>query len=222
MKTENDILFTEDIYEPDFFDEEETEVEKFAPVKDHYEEKIERFNDYSHERSKNRYEEYEVVQTFTPKTKKKKENNSFRNFLDNQYAFSPSSETYIYQRSKPKKSLPNSTRGRILVSIIACIALLLSSLCIVNAININTSMLENASDVGTLNEINKGLETSEDINDELKGEITNSSLKNDYYEITNENSYKITLLEKQEIVNYKGQTNFFDKICNFISNLFGG
>lgn len=226
METERDILVTEldyDYdYEPNLFEEE---VQQVKPKADSYVQKeIKRFDSYSHNFQEEDYEEYEVVQSYAPRVKKKqsKEAKEFKNFVENQYDFKPEKETFIFQRSKPQNTFSNRTKGRILVYCCAFIALLLSSLCIVNAVNLNTVQLQNAQTQTEISGIDKDLSNLEQSVEDAENEINNSANGVSYNVISEDNSVKIELLKKDSYSNYQSQTNFFDKICNFISNLFGG
>lgn len=219
MDTQRDILIEEE-YEPDFFEEYSTK-EDSNPV---IEKEIKRFDDYSHSAYENAYEEYEVVQTYSPKvkTKQSKEKKEFQNFVDKQYSYEPTNETYTYQRTKPKTSLTKRTRGRILVYCCAFIAILLGALCIVNVVNITTIQLQNATTQTEISGIDKNITNAENSIEEIEEEIKDSDNQDSYAQTNNGNTYNIELIDKKQIISYESQTNFFDKICNFISNLFGG
>ena len=239
---ESDILTVEKEYEPDFFEENdrfeenknfnyETEFknsnEYETNYKQDYEEipikkEYEKFNDYSNEKANDSFEEYEVIRNFTPKVKSKtkKENKEFNNFLDKQYAYTDSTETYIYQRGKEKTTFSTKTRSRIIVYACALIAILLSTLCIVNLVNISTINATNSGIQQEISAINgKGEETADKIKDEIENVENNNG---DYKDSSNAENTSITLIEKNQPQNYESETNFFDKICNFISSLFGG
>ena len=242
---ESDIITAEREYEPDFFEQDEmtenvsnsyqyksdtqnkesqyfiSESQNYYDIKEKPKKEYDRFEDYSNQQQETSYEEYEVIRNFTPKVKKqKKENKEFNNFLDNQYAYTDSTETYIYQRGKEKSTFSSKTRGRIIVYACAFIAILLSTLCIINLVNISSL---NASNQGIQNEISaidKNLTNAEDSADKIKDEIENN--KGDFTEQNSANNVNIPLLEKQTPLTSESQTNFFDKICNFISSIFGG
>lgn len=228
---ETDILTVEQDYEPDFFEENEKEFEQSENVQSQFytasqpiaqKREFERFDDYSNEFEQSQYEEYEVIKTFSPKKEKKvKQEKELNNYLNSSSEYSRGSETYIYQRSKQQKNVSNKTRGRIIVYCCALVALLLCSLCIVNLVNINTLHNNNSN-------ISSDLKDNEKLNDALEN-IKNDSENNQKDEDNNAfvssnvaQKYTIKLLDKQQVVEYQSQTNFFDKICNFIYNLFGG
>ena len=240
---ESDILTVEKEYEPDFF-EEKDDSSKFEYTTDYdgyqkqddfyqteeepqYEEQnskkqYDKFDDYSNDLQKSSYEEYEVIRNYTPKlkTKPKKENKEFNKFLDNQYAYTDSTETYIYQRGKEKSTFSTKTRGRIIVYACAFIAILLSTLCIINLVNISTI---NASNSEIQQEINKVDDKLAETGDKIKDEIENvENNDGDYVDKNQANKTSIDLIEKSQPQNYESETNFFDRICNFISSLFGG
>jgi hypothetical protein len=43
-----------------------------------------------------------------------------------------------------------------------------------------------------------------------------------FREIPTNSIVTVNLYEKQTVIEYKGQTNWFDSICKFLNNLFGG
>lgn len=237
---ESDILTVEREYEPDFFEENiGSDFEYSAKnnsfqthnnyktdyihnyVTEEEKKQYDKFEDYSNDRQISNYEEYEVIRNYTPKlkSKTKQENKEFNNFLNNQYAYTDSTETYIYQRGQEKSTLSSKTRGRIIIYACALIAILLSTLCIVNLVNISTINAANYSmqqEIGNLND--KIAETGEDIKDETDKTENNDG---DYKEQSQANKTSISLIEKNQPLQYESETNFFDKICNFISSLFG-
>lgn len=225
---ETDILTIEEEYIPDFFEENEADytIESAPEYQSNsvVRKQIQRFDDYSHESQQEEYQEYEVIKSYAPKVKKKtnKENKEFNSFIENQYAYTPANETYIYQRSKTKNTLSNRTKGRILVYCFACIAILLSSLCIINVVNMTTINLQNAQTQTEISGIDKDLTNLENSIEDIEDEIKNQANQSSFSPITPENTESITLLQKNEVQNYSEPTNFFDSICNFISGMFGG
>ena len=223
MKQEREVFTIEEEYVPDFFEDEvQEEPQKYEQQQNVVVKKeIERFDDYSHERADDNYEEYEVIKSYRPKTKQK-QNKEFKQIVDSQYDFTPSNETFIYQRSKTKNVVSSKVRSKILVYCCAFIAVLLSALCIVNVVNMTTTNLSNSRKQTEISTIDKNItnagETIDDIEDEIKQEANKTS----YVSSDNANSYSISLIEKKQLSLDNGHTNFFDRICNFISNMFGG
>ena len=239
---ESDILTVEKEYEPDFFEEKDdsskfeytTEFDNYQKdnfyqteeepqfEEQSFKKQYDKFDDYSNDLQNSSYEEYEVIRNYTPKlkAKPKKENKEFNKFLDNQYAYTDSTETYIYQRGKEKSTFSSKTRGRIIVYACALIAILLSTLCIVNLVNISTINAANSEIQQEINKVDDKLaETGNKIKDEKENYENNDG---DYIDKNQANIASITLIEKSQPQNYESETNFFDRICNFISSLFGG
>ena len=240
---ESDILTVEKEYEPDFFEEKNnssnfeytTDIDSYQKQdslyqtdedleyeEQNFKKQYDKFEDYSNDLQKSSYEEYEVIRNYTPKlkAKSKKENKEFNKFLDNQYAYTDSTETYIYQRGKEKSTFSSKTRGRIIVYACALIAILLSTLCIINIVNISTINASNSDIQQEIKKVDGKLaETGDKIKDETENVENNDGNYVDQNSATNTN---ITLIEKQQPLQYESETNFFDRICNFISSLFGG
>ena len=223
MEQEREIFTIEDEYIPDFFEDEVQEEPQKLQQQENVvvQKEIERFDDYSHERSNDAYEEYEVIKSYKPKTRLK-QNKEFKQIVDNQYDFTPSNETYIYQRSKTKNVTSSKVRSRILVYCCAFIAVLLSTLCIVNVVNMTTTNLNNSHKQSEISAIDKNITNAGETIDDIEEEIKQEANKTSYVLSDNANSYSISLIEKKNISSYNEHTNFFDKICNFVSNMFGG
>ncbi|MBQ0017474.1 MAG: hypothetical protein KBT30_02460 [Clostridiales bacterium] len=215
METENDILI-------------EPETETMKPVaysevitddNEQINKEYKRFTDYSNEKQKKDYEEFEIVQTYTPKKKTKKKS-EFDELVDSQNSYIPANETYIYEKTKTK---PTRKRvSKIFIAICCAIVLLMGTLGIVNAVK----MAELEKNIATTtSEITNIGSVISKIDDDIEGMVNEVEVKkqaelNDYVEITNRK--EIELNEKNVVEEYKGTSNIFDIICNFLMKLFGG
>ena len=101
---------------------------------------------------------------------------------------------------------------------------MLGGLSIYNAVNINNINNQITETTVNLNNVNNDIKKVISNIDELTDEdnVLQNARELGLKEVTEENKVNIELLEKNNVEDYKGQTNFFDKICNFFRNLFGG
>ncbi len=209
MEYENDIITTD------------TDEEVVKPQKSNGQLKREyqQFTDYSTSKSKKDYEEYEIIQTYTPK-KKPNKNANFKDFVDEQNSYSPSKETFVYEKVKQTPKMQKSNKIFICICCVICVCM--GVLGIVNAVNINNLNYSNLSKTQEI--ANLGQEITK-IDQVIEGMIDKDTVKengeqNGMESVTNKT--KIELIEKKQVEDYQGQTNFFDRICNFFSHLFGG
>ena len=106
----------------------------------------------------------------------------------------------------------------------ATIVIMLSSLCVINAVNINNLNKQIEQTTTSITDVNKAIQTTiKDIGkltDEQ--EIQNNASELGLSEVDVKNNIEIELNDKNLVEDYQGQTNFFDKICNILRNMFGG
>ena len=220
-KTEKDSLFES---KPKRYDNLfETYVEEIEDNKTAKKE-AQTFTNYNNNKLNKVYKKYDVVQTYVPRKKQKKTNNDFDNFVNEQNSYTPEIETLTVEKVAEKTKYRLSSKAKVWICAFALIAIMLGSVCIYNAVEIkrlNTTIQETSTN---LNNVNKDIETIiKDIGvltDEETVKIEAGELGMD--EIPAENNIQIELLEKNKVETYESETNFFDKICNFFRNIFGG
>lgn len=103
------------------------------------------------------------------------------------------------------------------------VTLLLAFLCIYNIFVINNM----SSSIGYLQEEVISCEESLAKSEGLYNQLTDpTNIKNElremgYDEIASSNIVAITVPESAEVIELKGETNWFDAFCNFLSRIFG-
>lgn len=209
MEYENDIITVDSQVE------EQKQETTNPTIKKEYQ----RFTDYSNAKRPKDYDEYEVIQTYTPKKKPKKDT-EFKDFVTEQNSYTPSKETFVYEKTKQKPMLKKN--NKIFICICCAITVVMGILGIVNAVNINNL---NYSNLSTTQEIaNLGQEITK-IDQVIEGMVDDATIKDKAEENGMETvtqKTEIQLLEKNQLEEHPRKTNFFDKICNFFSSLFGG
>ena len=124
--------------------------------------------------------------------------------------------------SKPQFKLKN--KAKVWLIAFSAIIVMLFGLCIYNGMHINNLNNQINQTTTSITDVNKDIEkVIKDIGkltDEQ--EILNNASELGYQEVTDANNVQIELEKKNEVEDYQSQTNFFDKICNFFRNMFGG
>ena len=231
FEQESDILVAEPEYD----------VEEFSSSKQDYEDSVESkpsvdqnqtikkeadaFVNYKFNNLNKVYKKYDVVKTYVPKKQSKQnKKNNFESYINERSSYVPEKETFVIERTKEKQQGTLSSKAKAwLVSVIMIITLL-TGLSIYNAIHINNisdQVAQTEININNVNEdIKKSIKSLSEITDEA--EVKRAANEMGLEEISEENKVIIELEEKNQIVDYESQTNFFDKICNFFRNLFGG
>lgn len=217
MEHENDILTVEKV------DKATNDTWEYKPKKQTSNQTIKReykeFSDYSHAQKPKDYEEYEIIQTYTPK-KKTKKSSPFQDMVNSQNSYEADKETVIYEKVKPQKKLKRTSK--IFVCIACAIALLMGTLGIINTVKINDLNFSNVSKAEQIANVGKELVK---IDQTIEGMTSEDSVKDSATSGgmgTVTTTEKIELIEKNKVEEHQGKTSFFDKICNFIIHFFGG
>ena len=216
MEHETDIISTITVDT----EEETPSFVKAEPTNSTIKKETQRFTDYSFAPSKKDYEEFEIIQSYRPKkVKKEKKNTEFDELVNSQTSYKEDNETFIYEKAKPQTK--SKKTSKIFITICCAIAVMLGSLSIVNAFRINQISYDNLSttqkianvgkEIVRIEQVIEGMTSEEQIKQEVDAEMEDVS-----------ETTKITLKQKQQVEQYQRKTNFFDKICNFFSSLFGG
>ena len=175
------------------------------------------------------YKKVDVVQTYVPQNPKKqnqtqKQNKEFEKFVTEQNDYSPEKETVLVEKVQEKPTFKLKNKAKVwLVSIIS-ILVMLGGLAIYNGItihNMNTQITETTTSISNYNsEIKKVINSIDKLTDQ--DNVLDSADQLGLNEATEENRVSIELEQKNQVKDYESQTNFFDKICNFLRHLFGG
>lgn len=204
---------------------QEIENESSFEISDEAKEQSRKFFKFGQKpkKEKRKFESFEIVKTFTPKEKEKK-NDEFDKILEvsNNGEVSVDTITTSSVKKNQKVKMKLRPRGKLILIAISCVIILLSSFSIANAVKI--SRLNNEI-VNLDNQI-----TIQDfkVDTAIKklGELTDESKKDQKaidLELEKTTDYtEIGLYERQDVVKPKAQSNWFDKFCNFISRIFGG
>jgi len=117
----------------------------------------------------------------------------------------------------PAQVVSINLRGKLIIGVFASIVLLLSILLIYNAVLINRYRAE----VGTNSQIVVSLEEE---NAAIKGQLDGikEGLNAGSLDMAEGEYQDIELIPRQVIEEIPSETNWFDKVCNFFSSIFGG
>lgn len=221
-ENQNDNLsYKTDEKNENLFEYKEVEKEENKTIK----KETDAFVNYNFNNLNKVYKKYDVVQTYVPKKQSKpKQNKEFEKFVTEQNDYKPEKETFVIERKseKPKFQLKGKARAW-LVSIIIIFAML-GGLTIYNAVhisNLNTQIDQTTTSINNINNDIKQVVKNIDVltdEDNVLQKADELGLK----EVSSEDKVNIELNTKNEIEEYQSQTNFFDRICNFFRNLFGG
>lgn len=174
-------------------------------------------------KEKRKFESFEIVKTFTPKEKSKK-NNEFDKILEvsNDGQTSEDVVTVSSNTKKQKVKMKLRPRGKLILIAISVVIILLSSLTIANAVNISRLNQEIANLDNQITIQDFKVDTA------IKklGELTDKNKSDENaVRLALEKSTEFTqvgLYERNEPIKLNQSTNWFDKFCNFISKIFGG
>lgn len=221
--------------EPEILSEEveqsvqEIETDSGFEISDEVKERSKKFFNFSSKpkKEKRKYESFEIVKTYTPKTTKKpKEDNSFNNIVDVSNNFEAVEES-VSTTSDVKKTnvkVQMRTKGKIILIAISFLIIILTGFSIFNAIKINNlnSSINNLNNQITIEDANLkkaikelGALTSEE---KIKEESGNLNLS----EIEDSKILDVELYERKPIQKIGEKSNWFSKLCDFLSNIFGG
>lgn len=174
-------------------------------------------------KEKRKFESFEIVKTYTP-TEKPKENNEFDKILEVSNNQSVDEEVISVSSNTKKQQVKLKVRpqGKLLLIVISVIIILLSSLTIFNAVKISNlyKSIDNFNNQITIQDykIDKAIKNLEKLNEEAKNDDQKILL-----ELKKATDIQdITLYERNSVPTPKPVSNWFDKLCNFISKMFGG
>ena len=114
-----------------------------------------------------------------------------------------------------------SLKGKLLIALCSSIMALLSILLIYNAVLIGSYNTQIATGYQTLSEMET---VSTELTQQLSAVESNVEFMLQDLGISQSSANTVTLntIERQQKIQYLEETNWFDSVCEFISNLFGG
>lgn len=174
-------------------------------------------------KEKRKFESFEIVKTYTPK-EKPRENNEFDKILEVSNNQTVDEETISVSSSTKKQQVKLKVRpqGKLLLIVISVIIILLSSLTIYNGVKISklNRGIDNLNNQITVEDlkIDKAIKNLEKLNEDAKSDDQKIKLELDKATDIQE----VTLYERRTKNEVKSVSNWFDKLCNFISKMFGG
>lgn len=221
MEKENFTLTDEEINQ-EISHDEETEV---FEISDEAKEQSKKFFNFGHKpkKPKRKFESFEIVKTYTHKEKPKNEN-EFDKILEVSNGQSVDEETVSIKSSQKKQNVKLKVRpqGKLILAVISVIIILLSSLTIYNAVNINriSNNIESLNNQITVQDLNidKAIKNLKTLNEDAKS--SEQALNLDLEKA--EEVMEVTLYERNSEKEVEAISNWFDKLCNFISKIFGG
>lgn len=215
--TQEDSLFE---YQQPVAPKEESKVQK---------KETDAFVNYKYNNLNKVYKKVDVIQTYVPqapKTQKQpqKQTKEFEKFVTEQDSYEPEKETVLVEKVQEKPAFKLKDKAKRWLFSIISILVMLGGLAIYNGItinNMNTQITETTTSINNYNsEIKKVINSIDNLTNE--DNVLDSADQLGLSEATEENKVTIELEQKNEVKDYKSQTNFFDKICNFFRHLFGG
>lgn len=221
----DDFIVTENSTETQEIQQEFEEEEKSFEISDEaraQSRKFFKFNDKP-KKEKRKFESFEIVKTYTPKEKPKKDN-EFDKILETTNESIVSEESLSVKSTNQKAQVKMKLRpqGKLVLIVIAFCVILLSSLIINNAITINklNESIDNLNNQITVTDFNidKAVKNLQ----ELDEDSTSTEIANELGLEQNAETFTVDLYERKDVVSLKPVSNWFDKLCNFLAKLFGG
>lgn len=173
-------------------------------------------------KEKRKFESFEIVKTYTPKEKTKE--SDFDKILEvsNNQVVDEETVTVSSTTKAQKVKLKVRPQGKIILALISAVIIMLSSLSIYNAVKISklNESINNINNEITIQDFNidKAIKNL----DKLTLDATSPEQAQNLGLEQAAEPTQITLYERQEVNKTSGVTNWFNKLCNFISKLFGG
>ena len=223
---ENDNLILTEIDNAEEIQENvEIPEEEAFEISDEAKEQSRKFFKFGSKKKKDnrKFESFEIVKTYTPKEKPKKDN-EFDKILEVSNNLQTTEETISVKNKQTNQKVQVKMRpqGKLILAVISIIIILLSSLCIYNAVNINNlnrdiNNLNNEITVQDFN-VDKAIKNLQNLTDDAKSD--EQALKLELEKATD--THEVTLYIRQESSSVKEVSNWFDKLCNFLSKILGG
>lgn len=211
-------------------------AKNFAPAEtttETVEREVERFNNnYSSSKLEKVYEKYELLEEepqeslgedYVEETPRQSE---FSKLLRNQTSFEEVEEKIVVETPlrQEKVKLELNERTKLAVFTYAFCAVMLGFLLVYNAFaigNINSN----------INNLNSSIEAEQIKIDRVIKDIGNMTDEDNILDLASDLSFSeldagqiinVNLYTKQQPISYTGQTNWFDKLCEFVKGVFGG
>jgi cell division protein FtsL len=242
MATEKDIFVEKSVKtKPDFDYFNATNFSKLQAKTETTEKELNRFKtDYDAKKLNRVYEKYHLFEQeeapeeendfFEEVEEENKltiqKNADFQKIIREQNSYEELEDTLTYKKIErnPKVKLNLNQKTRLMVFTYTFVSVMLVFLLIYNVFsisNLNNSITSIQDEIVTVERAIKDIgNMTESYKDE--GRILDVANDLSFSEVPVENVVTVNLYEKQNVIEYQGQTNWFDAICKFLNNLFGG
>lgn len=216
MDYEDDILVATENDE-EIETEIEPEEESVASTTKQYK----NFPKYSNEKLERVYNKYDFSKTYNPNSHKK-DGKDLENFVKQNENTNFDEESFTVEKStiaEQEKSSKKFSIFKICGTIVCALLVILSMINLATITDLEKKVETSQKNVNEV-EVNVG-KFIQDVGKLTNEEdLLNKAEQEGMEEITEE--FKITLNDKNQIIEYESKTNFFDKICEVLFSLFGG
>ena len=203
VETENEVLIET---------EEETKEQSSA---------YKNFPKYSDEKLERVYNKYDFSKSYNPNSRKK-ETESFEKFVKHNSEEDVYEESFTVEKTSEQNKSSQNTKFNIFKicgTAICFMLIILSMINLATITNLEQSINKTQNQISQT-EVNVGKLIQDVGKLTNKDDLLNEATQNGMEQV--EQEIEIVLNEKNNIIEYESKTNFFDKICEFISNIFGG
>ena len=183
------------------------------------------FVNYNNNNLNKVYKDYDVVKTYVQKKQPKpQKSKDFETYVSQQASYQPQKETLSVENVEQKPKFQLKSKAKVWLLSIILIFAMLGGLSIYNAVHINSLNHDIQQTTTNINNINNDIKQVVKNIDQLTSEdkVLDRAHELGLSEVSDENKVDVALEPKNQLEEYESQTNFFDKICNFFRNLFGG
>ena len=214
MDYEDDILVETELEEDLVANEE---VQEETPKEKKYKE----FPKYSNEKLERVYNKYDFSKSYNPNTQKKG-NSDFEKFVKENSESDVLEESFSVEKTSSESKNLNSKKSsifKICGTFVCALLIILSMINLATITDLEKQVATKQNEVNNVEvKVDKFIKDVGKLTDEE--DLLNQATQNGMSEVTQE--IQIELNEKNEIVKYENKTNFFDKICEALNNIFGG
>lgn len=214
MDYEDDILVETEIEEDLVANEE---VQEETPKEKKYKD----FPKYSNEKLERVYNKYDFSKSYNPNAQKKG-SSDFEKFVKENSESDVLEESFSVEKTSSESKNLNSKKFsvfKICGTFVCALLIILSMINLATITDLEKQVATKQNEVNNVEvKVDKFIKDVGKLTDEE--DLLNQATQNGMSEVTQE--IQIELNEKNEIVKYENKTNFFDKICEALNNIFGG
>ena len=246
MAIEKDVLIEKQVQreKPSFDYFNATNFSKLQAKTDTTEKELNRFKtDYDSKRLNRVYEKYQMFENEQEEQKEDEffeeeveddknikltmqKNADFQKIIREQNNFEDLEDTLTYKKidRNPMVKLSLNKKTKLMVFTYSFVAVMMLFLLIFNVFSISNlnSNIESINTSITNEQLNIERIVKDIGNMTDENNILNVASDLGFSQVPVANVVTVNLIQKQNVVEYKGQTNWFDAICKFLNNLFGG